>query len=651
MNRDNVQAVPIIAALAAAIAPHTPGLPVWVIVWCCVMWGYVLAGLKAGWPVPGPILRHVLALAGIAGLLITFRIRIDADAFVGLMAVMAAIKPFEMATHRHRMITVLLTYFIIITSLFRSESLWIVLYMFFSVFITTAALVRINHPRGRFRSSIILSGRILAQAIPLMVLLFLLFPRLQHGLFSMEAPGAGKSGFSEILAPGSISRMARDQSLAFRVSFDGSFPPTDALYWRGIVFDTFNGTQWHPVKNPSFIPPDQPDSVNLVSHTIILEPHKSQWLFALDRPVLGPPGTDITTGHTLYSRYRVTRKKTYQAVSRIGPSEMDPAKTGARAPDPVFTGHDNNPEARLLARSLTQDIPDVSGKIQRILTYFKDNNFTYTLTPPQTGTHPVDEFLLETRQGYCEHYAGALAFMLNVVDVPARVVGGYLGGERNPYGNYLTVRQSFAHAWVEAFLPHRGWTRIDPTLAVAPERLARNPDGSFSYSADSPAVFSVFKKMTFMLEAVNITWEAWFTGYSFSGQKALLRQLGFGTSWGSGTVSILLLTLSGLVMAGFFWFFLYRFEPDQKDPVAQAYALFCSRLEHIGLARNPGQGPMDFLAMIKTNRPDLGQKAGAITDMYIQIRFHRTCPDNATKKFIDQVKRFKPSGQVRTIKQ
>ncbi|MCA1792374.1 MAG: DUF3488 and transglutaminase-like domain-containing protein [Desulfobacteraceae bacterium] len=648
MNRDNVQAVPVIVALAAAIAPHTPALPGWVIVWCVVMWGYVLAGLKTGWPTPGPILRHVLALAGIIGLLITFRIRIDADAFVGLMAVMAAIKPFEMATHRHRMITVLLTYFIIITSLFRSESLWIVLYMFFSVFITTAALVRINHPGGRYRSSITLSGRILAQAIPLMILLFLLFPRLQHGLFTMEAPGAGKSGFSEILAPGSISRMATDQSPAFRVAFDGPFPPTDALYWRGIVFDTFNGTQWHPAKTPSFIVPDQADSADLVSHTIILEPHKSRWLFALDRPVIGPPGTDITTGRTLYSRHRVTRKKTYQAVSRINPSQTDLTKTEVQSPDPVFTGHDNNPEARLLARSLTRDIPDVSKKIQRILTYFTDNNFTYTLTPPRTETHPVDAFLFETRQGYCEHYAGALAFLLNVVDVPARVVGGYLGGERNPYGNYLTVRQSFAHAWVEVFLPDRGWTRIDPTLAVSPGRLARNPDGSFSYSGDSPAVFSVFKKMTFMLEAVNITWEAWFTGYSFSGQKALLRQLGFGTSWGSGAVSILLLTLSGLVMAVFFWFFLHRFEPKQKDPVAEAYALFCKRLEHIGLVRNPGQGPMDFLAMIKKNRPDLGQKAGAITDMYIQIRFHRTCPDNMTRQLITHIRQFKPSRRAGT---
>jgi protein-glutamine gamma-glutamyltransferase len=189
--------VPVICALAVAMAPHALGLPLWIIAWCVFMWLYMLVQLKTGWPVPGPVLRHVLAFAGITGLLATFRVQIGADAFVGLMAVMAAIKPFEMATHRHRMITVLLTYFIIITSLFRSESLWTVLYMFVSVFVTTLALVRINHPQGRLRPGITLTARIMAQAIPLMILLFLLFPRLQQGLFSMETPGPANPGLQK----------------------------------------------------------------------------------------------------------------------------------------------------------------------------------------------------------------------------------------------------------------------------------------------------------------------------------------------------------------------------------------------------------------------------------------------------------------------
>jgi protein-glutamine gamma-glutamyltransferase len=637
-----IHVIPIIVALVVAIAPHTPGLPLWIILWCFFMWGYMLVQLKTGWPVPGPILRHILAFAGIIGLLATFRIQIGADAFVGLMAVMAAIKPFEMATHRHQMIALLLTYFIIITSLFRSESLWIVLYMFFSVFVTTMALIRINHPKGRFRSSITLAGQIMGLAIPLMVMLFLFFPRLQQGLFSMETPATGKSGFSETLGPGSISRMALDQSVAFRAEFDGPLPQADSLYWRGIVFDRFNGTQWFPAKTPAFITPGRIDSTDPVIHTIILEPHNSRWLFALDRPISSPPGADLTAGHTLLSKRPVTRKQTYNVMSRIDPLEKSFENTGTRLPDPVFTGHDNNPKARHLARSLAGNIPGVQAKTDRILAYFKEEKFTYTLTPPLGGADPMDAFLLETRQGYCEHYAGALAFMMNVVNVPARVVGGYLGGEFNPYGNHVTIRQSFAHAWVEVFIPDKGWIRVDPTLAVAPERLEQNPDGSFSYSTGAARNISVMKKLTFMLEAVNLKWESWFIGYSFSGQMALLRQLGLGTSFGTWAVATLLLSLSILVLTVFFWLFFYRIDSDKNDPVAGAYALFCKRLERIGLKRYPDQGPVDFLRMVTAKRPDLEKKAKTITDMYIQLRFHKTCPDNLTRQLITHVRQFKP---------
>jgi protein-glutamine gamma-glutamyltransferase len=638
--------VPVLCALAVAMAPHAPGLPLWIIAWCAAMWLYMLVQLKTGWPVPGPVLRHVLAFAGIIGLLATFRVQIGADAFVGLMAVMAAIKPFEMATHRHRMITVLLTYFIIITSLFRSESLWTVLYMFVSVFVTTLALVRINHPRGRFRPGIFLTARIMAQAIPLMILLFLLFPRLQQGLFSVETPGSGKSGFAEILNPGSISRMAKDPSLAFRANFDGPLPRNRGLYWRGIVFERFNGVQWHPAAFPSFIHPGPRDLSGAVTYTIVLEPHKSRWLFALDRPVAAPPGARLTTGHTLFAGRPVTRRHVYQAVSILDPSPEKGENNRIPVPVLVGPGTDNNPGTRSLARSLAEGISDPQEKLDRILAYFKENRFTYTLAPPLAGAHPVDDFVLKTRQGYCEHYAGALAFMMTVLDVPARVVGGYLGGELNPYGNYITVRQSAAHAWTEVFMPDKGWVRVDPTLVVAPERLEQNPDGSFFYSAGAGTI-PVHKRVVFMLEAANLKWEAWFTGYSFAAQKALIQQLGVDTARGAWKTILVLLSLTLLVLALFFRFLMHRFYPEKKDPAAEAYTLFCKRLARIGLVRPPNQGPVDFFHQIKTRRPDLAKKARIITNLYIQIRFARSGSENQTKHQTKQlntyVRQFKPS--------
>jgi transglutaminase-like putative cysteine protease len=476
-----------------------------------------------------------------------------------------------------------------------------------------------------------------------MIALFLLFPRLQQGLFVMEAPGAGRSGFSEILSPGSLSRMTRDPSVAFRADFDGSPPRTGGLYWRGIVFDRFDGTQWLPADQPGFIDPARLDSSGLVTTTIVLEPHDSRRLFALDRPVDVPPGSRLTSAHTLLRFRPVTRKLVYRTVSNPDLTGTDlpgkrPGLDQIPQPAPVSLPSGRNPDTRALALSLAQDLPDPREKLERIMAFFRKQGFTYTLTPPRSGAHPVDDFVLKTRQGYCEHYAGAVAFMMNALEVPARVVGGYLGGELNPYGNYVTVRQSFAHAWVEVFLPDSGWVRVDPTLVVAPRRLEQNPDGTSSYTAADPGTIPVLKKLSFMLDAANLKWEAWFTGYAFATQKAWLGRLGLDTERGTWHIPLVLAGLTLLVAA--------LFSRSPKDPVAEAYALFCRRMATVGLEKPQDLGPVDFLEKIERLRPDLTSEVQAIIDLYVQIRFGRTPPDDPTQHLTTLVKQFKPSGRT-----
>ncbi|RLB87167.1 MAG: hypothetical protein DRH26_16145, partial [Deltaproteobacteria bacterium] len=322
MTKEAAIVIPIICALMVAIAPHTPGLPLWINAWCLVMWGYMLVRLKTGWPIPGTRIRYGLAITGVVGLLLTYRIQIGADAFIGLLALMAAIKPFEMATHRHRMITVLLTYFIIITSLFRSESMFIVLYMFFSVFITTIALVRVNAPKDRFRENVNLGGKILAQAIPLMVLLFLLFPRLPGSLFGIQDKSLGRTGFSDQLSPGSVTRLAQDHTPAFRAEFEGPLPSANQLYWKGVMFQKFDGKTWSVQNLAQPLPPTLVFPGETHTYTILLEPHNSPWLMALDRPIKGPAWADLTADHTLKSRRPVAQKIRYEVTSLIRDSFM-----------------------------------------------------------------------------------------------------------------------------------------------------------------------------------------------------------------------------------------------------------------------------------------------------------------------------------------
>jgi len=648
VKTDSAHVLPVIGALVVAIAPHTPGLPLWINAWCLVMWGYVLVQLKTGWPLPGTMVRYALTFAAIAGLLLTYRFRIGADAFIGLLALMAAIKPFEMATHRHQMITVLLTYFIIITSLFRSESMFIVLYMFLSVFVTTMALVRVNAPRDPFRQSLNMAARIMAQAIPLMALLFLLFPRLPGSLFGIEDKTLGRSGFSDHLSPGSVSRLTQDQTPAFRAEFNGPLPLAEQLYWRGIVFQAFDGKTWTARKSAPAAPAPIRRGENH-TYTIVLEPHNARWLMALDRPVKGPPWADLTQDGVLKSRLPVKQKIRYTATSLGGETSGETWVAENRLPQEmaaaiISPSKNLNPRARALALGLARKADTPTDKSRILLAYFKENPFVYTLTPPTAGGHPVDNFLFDHRKGYCEHYASAFAFMMNVLGVPARIVGGYLGGEHNPYGRYLTIRNSYAHAWVEFFDPDRGWVRVDPTLTVAPDRIRTNPDGSSAAPGSSAGALSFARKIKFALEAANLKWEAWFTGYSYFEQKAFLEKLGI-KKWKGLTGTLLVLSLVTLgVLAVFSGIVLWLLRPkkDRPDPVGQAYFEFCFCLGRLGLARQSHQGPWDFARACSEKRPDLKTEIMAITALYVQLRFQKNCPHTALADFKTRIHRFHP---------
>ncbi len=691
MKKESAHVIPIIGALVVAIAPHTLGLPLWINLWCILMWGYMLVSLKRGWPLPGTYIRYGLTFSGIAGLLLTYSVQPGGDTFIGLLALMAAIKPFEMATHRHQMITLLLTYFIIITSLFRSESMFIVLYMFFSVFITTIALVRVNAPGDRFRESLNMAGLILAQAIPLMILLFLLFPRLPGSLFGVQDKTLGRTGFSDRMGPGSVSRLLQDPTPAFRVEFNGPRPKAEQLYWRGIVFQAFDGKSWTTQDLIIPNPPPPASRGKQYSHTILLEPHNSHWLMGLDLPVKGPSWARLTQGQVLKSPRRVKQKIQYRVTSLAGepflgtdptddtdktslsgfggltagapksmadsipddrPGKISPKKMAGGI---ISSAGNKNPGARALAITIAGKASTPTKKAQLLMRYFKENQFVYSLTPPTSQGDHIDAFLFEYKKGYCEHFASAFAFMMNLMDVPARVVGGYLGGEHNPYSNYLTIRQSYAHVWVEIFNPKNGWVRMDPTLAVAPDRIGINPDGSAAFR-QSAVGSSFFRKLQFALDAANIRWEAWFTGYSYFEQKAFLEKLGLGKlgllKWGGIPVfSLVLVLLVFVILAGFsgvlFWWF--QSKKQKPDPVHHAYSIYCQRLGKLGLTKRPDQGPIDFAKSCGKKRVDLQAEIMAITDCYVQLRFQKNCPATTLADFKHRIKKFNPKPEPQRI--
>lgn len=638
---------PILIALIVAILPNMSRLPAWIILWCASMWGYIFFSLKYTWPWPGRAVRLALSFAGFLGLLATYRVRLGPDAYLGLLAIMSALKPFEIFTHRDRMITIFLAYFMVIASLFQSDSLFITIYMFASVCITTAALVRINDPYGKFKANLRLSAIIMAQALPLMVLLFFLFPRIQGSLFGLSRAFVAESGFSDELSLSSVSTLAVNTDVAFRAEFNGAVPPPQRLYWRGIVFENFNGKKWDRSHNMVMLgrPPAGENSVN---YTVILEPSGSRWLFALDLPGQIPPRAILDSNYTLHMPSQITQTLSYDMTSYSRYQES--VSNRWMIQDDLKLPAYGNPRSLALAHQLTAGANSTAEKVQRVLSYFKNSGFVYSLKPPALGENLIDDFLFESKQGYCQHYAAVFAFLMRAADVPARIVGGYLGGEVNPFfKNYLIVRQSDAHVWVEVWEPENGWVRVDPTATVAPDRITGRLEGLLpgGLLLKYMGPFSKYiQAMGFGWDAVTTAWSAFFYGYSYYEQKALLEK--FGIKWGSfigsllGLAAVMLILFFTFAIAAGYSVFGFKKAARQKDAVKKYYLKFCGKLARVGIAKPPNQGAIHFAQHIADYRPDLKQSVDDITALYVQLRYRPDTDDHALKQFIAVVRAFKP---------
>ena len=502
-------------------------------------------------------------------------------------------------------------------------------------------------PSG-WRRNLSLAARIFFQALPLTLVLFLFFPRGQGGLWGLQGPQAGISGFSDRLRPGSVSRVVVSRAIAFRAEFAESVPAPGHLYWRGVTFTDFDGDVWR-TGDSNDEPASSLTGSGKTDYTITLEPHGQRWLFALDLPVDASSGTVIKTDHTLMSIRRVTRRLQYSVQSL---TDYKADRTAAPPPPALMLPDGSNPQARDLARTWRADGKEPAEIVQTALRYFSRNEFGYTLQAPLLGHQAVDEFLFRTRKGYCGHYATAFVFLMRAANIPARVVAGYLGGDVNPFGGYLIVRQSHAHAWAEVWLQGNGWRRVDPSLAIAPQRVDRgvasalpqderaaieafSPDGRFSRS---------WNHIHMPWDAVDNQWNKWVMGYTLARQKTLLTGLGFDTGGRKGLLFSLLVAvgLMGLIV-GVYAGRILKTDAVKDDAVWRSYRLFCGKLARVGLVRSPGQGPLDFAAAVSTARQDVAERVTTIVALYIRLRYDRRGGSEDLKRFKIAVRQFKPS--------
>lgn len=640
------------AALAVVFggAPHLFSVVPWVpfVVLGSALWR--IAAAARGWRLPSLWIRVPVTVAAFAGVLVSYRSVSGVEAGSALLLVMAGMKLLETRNERDRILVVLIAYFLLFAVFLREQAIWSIAWLACGAVGITAALAQTVRREGLLpvQGSFALAGRMLAQALPLAAVLFLLFPRIPGPFWAIpNAKLSGMSGLSEEVSPGDITELGLSDEVAFRVRFDGEVPPAGSLYWRGPVLERFDGRAWTAlaVNRRTAEAPASGASGREYGYQVVLEPQGKHWLLALETPVRwSAPRAALGPGLQLLSAEPVWDRLSYRARSAIGETGATSATEQSldfnrRLP----TGR--NPRAVALARELRAAAPDDRAFLAGVLARFRDEGFRYSLSPPPLGPDPVDEFLFGTREGFCEHFASAFAVLARAGGVPARLVVGYQGGEPNPFGDYWIVRQANAHAWVEAWVDG-AWRRIDPTATVAPERIERGFEESL---ADAPLVAdrlwranALVNGVVLSWDAANAAWDRWVLAFGPEAQDDLLLALGFEVP---KTIQLAMLAAAGSVACLVVMGLTIRGRRTRaRDPGARAYAELCRRLAPVVRPRGLAEAPSRYADAVAAARPDLAADVRVMTDMYLRLRYAGPHGPDLARRLARQVSRFRPAA-------
>lgn len=618
----------LLLLLACLMAPHATNVDPAILGFFYVM--ALWRGLALHNPrwMPGRLILLVLMIGALALVLFTTGLYDGRLAGTALLVVMLGLKLLELRARRDIHITVFLGYFLVLTQFLYDQSLLLAIYLFAGVLALTVIQVGLNRVHIDLRLQLRNTSSMLVAALPLASVIFLLFPRLDSPLWAIHTEAA-VTGISGDMTLGDVGDLTQSRAVAFRVRFFDEPPMPEQRYWRGPVLWQTDGRHWTTGPRPLQSEQAHAAGEAPVRYEITLEPTGEYWLFGLDLVVDAPPGTHINRNHALVAGQRVNTRYSYQAGSdpRRRPQHM-----GARARDLGLQLPDRlSARVRALAeqwRAASGD-GDPRAIAMLALRHFREQPYVYTLSPGRLGDDPVDEFLFETRRGFCEHYATSFVTLMRSAGVASRVVLGYQGGEQNPHAEHWVVRQSDAHAWAEIWVPGEGWVRVDPTAAVAPERIehsidtARSQDGDrvvFSTGADG-LLQGLWKNAVWIADTVDLGWHRWVVGFSSQRQSHLLERVGLDDLKGFGLGVAL---LGGAALAGLLVYLLGKLpKPVRRDPLPALWQRFLAKLKRAGLETQPWQGADTVCGQAMLRFPAAADQLVAINRLYVQLRFGR----------------------------
>ncbi len=646
----------LLAGIGLSLLPHLGRLPLWfaALMVAVGIWRYVATA--RGWRLPHLAIRITLVGLVIAGIYLHFGTLIGRDAGVALLVVMLILKLLELKQRRDVMVLLLLCYFTLSTHFLYDQSIWLALYVALVTWFIFALHINLTQDqRGRLVENGRYALKLIAQALPLALILFLLFPRVPGPIWGLPLDAySNMTGLSDEMSPGSISNLGQSDTIAFRASFEGELPEFELRYWRGPILWETDGRRWYNIDAKSNYTASSLQDLYVeelndpVGYTVTLEPHNKRWLFALDIAGFAPDFATLTSDYQLIADKRIRERVRYEMISytRYNTGRLTLYEIQRALRLPRYT----NPQAVALGRSLRKQFgKDDEVIVAQMLQHYRNQPFVYTLTPPLLNSdNPVDQFLFESQKGFCEHYAASFVTVMRAAAIPARVVTGYQGGELNPVGNYLVVRQRDAHAWAEVWIKDRGWIRVDPTAAVAPERVEQSIESSQQQEGEAirfgdsepGTIANWLKQLQYGTDSLNNAWNQWVLGFDQQAQSRMLEQLGVKISSWRDIVPLLLYTVLALLALAA----LLTFMPKRRhtDSTQSAYNRFCRKLARKGLRRGPSESPSDFARRVIEARPDLQQPVERITATYTALRYGRHSGEGQQKRMKRLVSAFKP---------
>ncbi|MDO4905083.1 MAG: DUF3488 and transglutaminase-like domain-containing protein [Lautropia sp.] len=655
-ERDRRDTLLLMAVTLLSAAPHLVYLPFWCSAGFVVLLIWRLGLLLSGSPLPARPMRMVASLAIVAAVFAQYRTLMGQEAGVALLLLFLGLKLLEIRARRDFFVTIFLCCFLVLASYLHSQSIL----MGLMTMVTVPALITAMLTTQYLGQEVPLSHRLrqagvlILQAIPVALLLFLLFPRPSGPLWgSAMNSSAGTTGLSDSMSPGDFSKLAESDSVVMRVEFEGESPATSDMYWRGPTFGHFDGRTWQvlPAHQQAVLPTPQiqlPPNAPAYTYTITREPDHHSWLLGMETATALPD---------LY-RWPATMHATLELVG-ARPID-DRIRYSLRAHPSAQTGHNEsarslepwlrlpagfNPQTvALAAQWQSQHGDDTDRLVQQTLAWIHREPFSYTLEPQRLGQDSIDDFLFRTRAGFCEHYSSAFVVLMRAMGIPARVVTGYQGAERHENG-YWIVRQANAHAWAEIWHPERGWQRVDPTSAVAPERIQQGSLQALRRTRDeSPLTRTAgdWKKYWELnFDGITHRWNQWLLSYDRGNQRKLLERLGLHYDNWQTLLGIMAAALALVLMALALITLRARIP---RDPLERGFDEFCQRLALIGAERMPHETTNQFLYRIeRLLDADSAALAYDIVAAYNSMRYDLgSQPKALLAEFHALVKAFKP---------